>query len=275
MPIDIELPQQYHLEETVVSQTIKSSLDGVLQKCVVLLPEGYSRNTAAPLLVQLHSWGGNYQEKVNDVTVPAGKRGWIALCVDYRGGNTNQTACASEFAIQDIVDAVHYMRDHYNIDKKRIYLCGASGGGHMALVMAAKHPELWTAVVSFVPITDLKKWYQEMDPATETGKAAGEPINKEVRLNISNVCGGDPTRGGKPEEAAVARSPITFIEGAKDLDLWIISGKSDNLVPYHHGEDAYKKLVAAGSTKVKFTLADKGHYIDIEEGCAFLEKFSK
>jgi len=256
---------------------IKSSLDGALQKCEVLVPEGYTKDKATPLLVQLHSWGGDYKEKVQKVTAPAGKRGWIALCVDYRGGNTNQMACASEFAIQDIVDAVHYMCDHYNIDKKKIYLCGGSGGGHMALVMAAKHPELWTAVVSFVPITDLKKWYQEMDPTTETGKAANEPegFNKSVRLNVETICGGDPTLGGKPEETAAARSPITFIEGAKNLDLLIISGKSDNLVPYHHGEDAYQKLVAAGSKKVKFTLANKGHYIDIEEGCAFLEKFSK
>ena len=121
MQIDIELPPQYHLEQADVSRPIKSSLDGSMQKCAVLFPGGYSRDKAVPLLVQLHSWGGNYQEKVHDVAAPAGKRGWIAVCVDYRGGNTNKMACASEFAIQDIVDAVHSMCDHYKIDKKKIY----------------------------------------------------------------------------------------------------------------------------------------------------------
>ena len=256
---------------------VKSSLDGVMQKCAVSFPAGYNKEKETPLLVQLHAWGANYTNKAKDVVAPAGKRGWISICVDYRGGNSNKMACASDFAIQDIVDAVNYMCDHYKIDKKRIYLCGGSGGGHMCLVMAAKHPEIWAAAVAYVPITDLKKWYEEMDPSTPTGKAANDPkdFNKTVRQNIKAICGGDPTKDEKAIKAAADRSPITFIEKAKDLNILIVSGKSDNLVPYHHGEDAYKKLIAAGSTKAKFILANKGHFIDIEEGCVFLEKFSK
>jgi len=256
---------------------VKSSLDGVIQRCEVSFPKSYKSDMETPLLVQLHSWGGNYKEKADKVIEPAGKRGWISICVDYRGGNTNKTACGSDLAIQDIADAVNYMCGHYKIDKKKIYLCGGSGGGHMALVMAAKRPELWAAVVSFVPISDLKKWYEEMDPATDTGKAANRTkgFSNGVRQNIKSVCGGDPSKGGNPEKVCAERSPLTFIEGAKDVNLLIISGKTDNLVPYHHGEDAYNKLVAAGSKTAKFILAEKGHYIDIEEGCEFLEKFTR
>ena len=256
---------------------VKSSLDGVLQRCIVSFPADYMKDKETPLLVQLHSWGGDYKEKAVMVAGPAGKRGWISICVDYRGGNTNKNACGSDLAIQDIADAVNYMSERYKINKNKIYLCGGSGGGHMALVMAAKRPELWTAVVSFVPISDLKKWYEEMDPASETGKAANrtKDFANSVRRNIKAVCGGDPTKGGAPEKVCAERSPLTFIEKAVDVNLLIISGKTDNLVPYHHGEDAYKKLVASGSKKARFILAEKGHYIDIEEGCVFLEKFTR
>ena len=257
---------------------VPSSLDGAMQKCLVSFPEGYRPNEKTPLLVQLHAWGADYTHKSKEVVAPAGKRGWIAICVDYRGGNDNPKACASEFAVQDILDAVNFMCAKYAIDKHRIYLCGGSGGGSMALVMAAKHPELWAAVVSFVPMTDLKKWYEEMDPASATGKVAEKSspgFPRTIRRNIEAVCGGDPTQGGSAAEICAARSPLHFIERAKDVNLLIISGEADKLVPYHHGADAYKRLLAAGSTTARFVLADQGHYVDIEEGCVFLENFGK
>ena len=255
---------------------VKSTLDGAMQKCFVFVPDNYRENQKTPLLVQLHSWGGDYAEKTKVVQHPANKRGWLAICPNYRGDNKNPMACASKFAIQDIVDAVDYMCGKYNVDKNRIYLCGGSGGGHMALVMAAKHPEIWAAVASFVPITDIKKWYQENDPLTAPMASVAEKRNAEViRNDIIGVCGGDPEKDFAAGRECMARSPITFLEGAKDLDLLIVSGRYDEDVPYHHGEDAYKKLLAAGSKNVRFVLADRGHYIDIEEGCAYLEQFTK
>ena len=253
---------------------VKSTLDGAMQKCFVFVPDNYRENQKTPLLVQLHSWGGDYAEKKKDVQLPVNKRGWLAICPNYRGNNNNPMACASKFAIQDIVDAVDYMCGKYNVDKNRIYLCGGSGGGHMALVMAAKHPEIWAAVASFVPISDIKKWYQENDPSFFANATDKRSVIQN-RNAIIGVCGGDPWKDAVAERESMARSPITFIEGAKTLPLLIVSARFDDGVPYHHGEDVYKKLLEAGAENVKFVLAERGHYIDIEEGCAFLERFTK
>src|SRR3990172_13315533 len=122
---------------------VKSTLDGEMQSCILYVPAKYDKEKPAPLLVMLHSWGGNYQEKAKLAIPEAEKRGWIAILPNYRNGNATPKACGSKFAVQDIVDAVHYVCDKHNVDKTRLYLLGGSGGGHMALVMAATHPAPW------------------------------------------------------------------------------------------------------------------------------------
>jgi acetyl esterase/lipase len=39
---------------------------------------------------------------------------------------------------QDILDAVAWARDSYPVDPQRVYLTGASGGGHMTLLMVRR-----------------------------------------------------------------------------------------------------------------------------------------
>jgi len=55
-----------------------------------------------------------------------------------------------------VFDAVAWMKKNYNIDDKRIYLTGSSGGGHMTLQMVGNHPELWAAASAWVGISDLR-----------------------------------------------------------------------------------------------------------------------
>ena len=96
----------------------------------------------------------------------AKKNCWNLLLSEFRGQNTvtnpeGTAACGSEKARQDIIDAVNYVKENYDIDEENILLLGASGGGHMSLLMAAYAPRLWKAVCSFVPITDLAVWHRE------------------------------------------------------------------------------------------------------------------
>ena len=87
--------------------------------------------------------------------------GWAFINPDFRGPNRTPMACGSDAAVADIADAVGYAKRMANIDERRIYLLGGSGGGYMALVMAHRQPKgTGSAISSWVPITDLAAWYQ-------------------------------------------------------------------------------------------------------------------
>ena len=64
---------------------------------------------------------------------------------------------------------------------KDIYIIGGSGGGHAALLLAARYPELWTAVSAWCPISDIAAWHKQcQDRALRYAK------------DIEQICGGDP-----------------------------------------------------------------------------------
>ena len=124
----------------------------------------------------------------------------------YRGPNNNPQACASKLAIQDVLDAVDYATQHACIDRRRVYLAGQSGGGHMALMMAARAPHVWAGVSAWVPITDLAAWHTEL-----TRKQA-------YAKQLEQICGGSP---GTPEADRQyrARSPLFHLAAARGLPI--------------------------------------------------------
>ncbi|MCH2206397.1 MAG: S9 family peptidase [Lentisphaerales bacterium] len=40
----------------------------------------------------------------------------------------------SEYVVADIISIVEYMKKNYNVDEKRIYLIGCSGGGYASFL---------------------------------------------------------------------------------------------------------------------------------------------
>ena len=56
-------------------------------------------------------------------------RGWLYLFPHFRGRHNHPLGCGSQTAQQDILDALDWVREHYPVDRDRIYLTGMSGGG--------------------------------------------------------------------------------------------------------------------------------------------------
>ena len=100
------------------------------------------------------------------------RRGWILIAPNFRGPNDHPDACASDEAVQDVIDSVDSAKRNALVDEKRVYLLGSSGGGFMSLMMAVRAPQLWTAVSVWVPITDLVAWH-------EFSKATGPEWNNK------------------------------------------------------------------------------------------------
>jgi dipeptidyl aminopeptidase/acylaminoacyl peptidase len=188
-----------------------------------------------PLLVQLHTWSSDLNSFDPDDWVTAARAlGWHVVLPNFRGANKNSEACASPAARQDILDAVEAAKSHVEVDRERIYLCGVSGGGHMALVMAAHSPQTWTAVSAWVPISDLAAWHGET-------QAAGRPYWQDVEASV----GGAPGCSAAVDEQLRLRSPIYFMANAVDVPLDINTGihdGHDGSVPIHHSIDAFNVI---------------------------------
>jgi len=220
---------------------VPSLIDGTEQPCYLILPEGFDRDGApVPLLVSLHTWSGDVEQRDAAMEREADQRGWIYLWPHFRGANKSPDACGSEKAQQDILDAVDWVLKRYPVDTKRIYLTGASGGGHMAMLMAGRHPERWTAVSAWVGISDLAAWH---------AKHAKTRYGEMLRA----CCGGAPGESPEVDAQYRARSPKTWLARAVGVPLDLAAGVHDGhkgSVPIRHTLDAFNLVAAAQGAPV-------------------------
>jgi len=153
---------------------------------------------------------------------------------DYRGPNKRPEATGSELVIKDIMSAVEYAKKTTKIDTSSIYLVGGSGGGYTALLMAGHYPEMWAGVSAWVPITDLKAWYDECKKA-----------NRKYYKDIAASCGGAPGDNPAVDKEYRDRSPLTYLANAKEVTLHISTGIHDGhkgSVPISHSILAFNEV---------------------------------
>ncbi|MBN1556316.1 MAG: prolyl oligopeptidase family serine peptidase [Phycisphaerae bacterium] len=232
---------------------IPSSLDSQDQPAFFYAPRSAvgAKAKPAPLLVALHQWSCGYDipSIKTDYLPQARRRGWVFIHPHFRGRNDNPAACASDLAVRDVLDAVAFARENANVDPKRIYLAGASGGGHMTLRMAAEAPNLWAAASAWVPIFDLAKWYAQT-------KRAGRGYWKLLEA----ICGGAPGKSKSVDAQYKQRSPKTFLRKAADLPVDINAGIHDGhtgSVPISHSLEAFNTLARAnGRGEKQISTAD-------------------
>lgn len=230
---------------------IRSTKDGAGQQAMFYVPPEAAQNAQgapAPLLVALHTWSSDFKQSTGgDYLKECQKRGWVMIHPDFRGPNRRPEACASELAVQDVLDAVAYAKAHARVDERRIYVVGASGGGYMALVMAHRTPKLWDGVSSWVPISDLAAWHRECSQA--------KPPRGYYR-DVEKVCGGPPSAATEAEYRN--RSPLFYLSAAKGVTLDVNAGIHDGhtgSVPISHTLRAFNVLAEANGCTDK-TLAE-------------------
>lgn len=193
-----------------------------------------------PILVSLHTWSSDYTQDRSRWLSEAYDRGWIYIQPNFRGANNHPEACGSPLARQDILDALDWAIDKYPVDPHRVYLAGVSGGGHMSLLMAARHPERFSAVSAWVGITDLAEWYRFHTKDGEPGRYA---------QMVAASCGGVPGESKEVDHQYHDRSSIHFLQEAVGLPLDINAGVKDGKtgsVPIHHSLRAFNVLAKAG-----------------------------
>ncbi len=219
---------------------IRSSADGTDQPCYVILPDGSRpEGEPRPLLVSLHTFSGDVEQRQPDFEAEANAAGWIYLFPHFRGPNKTPQACGSPLAQQDILDAVDWAVETYSIDPRRIYLVGCSGGGHMAMLMAGRYPHRWAAVSAWVGISDLAAWHHRH-----------RDDNYGAMLRAS--CGGAPAESAEIDEQYRIRSPLTWLHRAAGLPLDLAAGIHDGhsgSVPVRQSLDAFNAVARAGGNE--------------------------
>jgi len=212
----------------------KCTADDSMQSAMFYAPK---TDKPAPLLVALHTWSGGYAQGGSAGYAKwCTKKNWAFIHPHFRGPNWTPAAMGSELVVQDIKDAVEYAKKHANVDTKRIYLVGGSGGGYASLLMAGRTPEIWAGVSAWCPISDLKKWHAEC-------KKAGRGYYK----HIEKACQGVPGKDPKADEECKKRSAITYLKNAKKVNLDISTGIHDGhtgSVPTSQTLEAFNEVAA-------------------------------
>lgn len=234
-----------------------SSIDGTEQVTKAYLPD---HTGPKPLLVFLHSWSSDCEQDNTRWLELAKQRGWVFLQPNFRGKNNRPEACGSELARQDILDSMKDILSKTEIDRSRIYLAGTSGGGHMSMLMAGYYPDKFSAVSSWVGISDLEKWH-----ATTKLKPATARYAKEIEACI----GGLPGASDAVQEELRKRSPVHHLAKAVRVPLDINTGVRDGhigSVPVSQSIEAFNVILRAnGKPEIPLDEIEKWNAAGAEE----------
>lgn len=177
-----------------------SKFDGTAQPAQCFFAEG---DSPRPLMVALHTWSYSWDAKCSDYAEICRRKNWNMIHPHFRGPNWTPEACGSDLVVSDLEDAVEYMCKTGRVDRKRIYLTGGSGGGHCSLLLAGRRPDLWSAVSSWCPISDIALWHKQ---SLERKNSYAD--------HIVLSCGGDPSASQTALREARLRSPLTWLPNA-------------------------------------------------------------
>jgi pimeloyl-ACP methyl ester carboxylesterase len=194
-----------------------------------------------PLLVGLHTWSGNYLQAGGETVYARWclQNDWHFVHPNFRGPNHTPKALGSEFMVQDILDAIDYMKHKHAVDTDRIYLIGVSGGGHAALLMAGRRPEIWAGVSAWCPISDIETWWNFH--AFNQGKYNPGRYAKHIEQAI----GGRPDSKAKLSQECQRRSPLTYLKNSRRVNLDLNHGIQDGRkgsVPFTHSIEAFNQV---------------------------------
>jgi dipeptidyl aminopeptidase/acylaminoacyl peptidase len=192
------------------------------------------------------------------------RTGWSVLSPDFRGANLKENprarqACASPVARQDVIDAVDAVIRRYALTPPAIFLRGGSGGAHMALMMAAYAPKLWTAVCAWCPVTDFSDrgiWAKFDRPGRRQA---------DFREHVRVCCGTDIR----------SRAPIGHIDAVAQATVYLFHGKHDPALPFRTQSLAfYNKLIKRHpDAECYLSIFNGGHEARLDETLRVFEGY--
>jgi len=153
------------------------SRDGLTIHGYLTLPKGYSMETAKnlPVIVNPHGgpWARDYWGFNPEIQFLA-NRGYAVFQMNFRGstgyGRKHWEASFKKWGLEmqdDITDGTKWLIEKGIADPERLVIYGASYGGYATLQGIVKEPDLYTAAVDYVGVSNLFTFMQTIPPYWE------------------------------------------------------------------------------------------------------------
>ena len=118
----------------------------------VFVPKDYKKIAKMPVIFLLHGYAGNYKQWNNIMNSQdyADRYGFIIVCPDgFKGWYLNSPAKPNlQFESFFFDELFPDIKKKYKMDDQNIFISGLSMGGHGALYLFLKHPELFSGAGS-------------------------------------------------------------------------------------------------------------------------------
>lgn len=232
--------------------------------------------SANPAVVLIHGggWVAGKREDMKDFIPVLNKAGFVVANISYR------LAPKHKFPAQwdDVQTAVRFLRanaDKFMINPKQIGSCGASAGGHLAMMLGYSDTRDKNATDNPKFSSKVGAVFNIFGPVDAT-----KPFPKAVDNLFVMVL-------GKPKDQATeelkASSPITHISKTS-APTYTIHGTKDPLVPVEQAQFLKEALQKAGVPCDETIIEGMGHGIDqndpkvmaaLEKGILWLQKYLK
>lgn len=212
--------------------SIYSSLDNNAE---VFYYDKSASSTPQPLVVELHTWSNSSHSQTNLMVQQTHEKNWNFIFPNFRGVNNQPKTCCSDYVIADIDEAIDWALKNMNVDAKRIYIIGFSGGGYATFAMYMKSRHTIHSFSAWCGISDLSTWYWQ----------SAERKNRYATDIIKCTEAGETFN----EQKAKDRSPLywkTPVKKRKKSVLQIYAGIHDGYtgsVPISHSINFYNKLL--------------------------------
>ncbi len=197
------------------------------REAVIMMPPNYNPTKSYPVMIWLH--GGPLRQTslayhpyrsygIYDATLKLlQKNNVIVVKLDYRGSYGYGRKYAEGIAlnvgkgdIEDVMNAVDYMKSKYNTGK--FYLSGNSYGGYMALRALVEHKDSFAGIMSINGVTDWESLLVKMKTSIFNTDFNGLPNDDNRNLY---------------DQASI----IDKIKKLGNQKIEIIQGASDNTIP--------------------------------------------
>lgn len=156
----------------------------------IILPENYNDETLYPVLYLLHGASGSYVDWHKNGILEKEAKNYELIIVTPDGENSwyvdSEIKKGSNYESYLIKDLIPYVDAHYNtIDTFRgRAIAGLSMGGHGAITLASKHPDLFGSASSTSGVLDLVP----LGDVTGKKEIFGDPkANADLWVNNSAV----------------------------------------------------------------------------------------
>jgi len=161
----------------------------------------------------------------------------IVATVGYRNYSFRFPTDFGKLSIGDVLRALHGILERYpQLDTRRLYLFGGSGGGHLALQVYQAAPDIWAEVYTHAAVTLI---------STRADMSRGYYIRWNANLNFPESQGALPLeKWNRYQAERLLRSPQFLVTGGARAacPVWMFHGAADPKVHIVHMED-YQRLV--------------------------------